>query len=65
MTERNRENGKGPSSGQGNEPTNRRNIMSRRDEQLDEELRGQLRKKNEESRRNMLDNDGDEAAERR
>lgn len=47
--------------GRDNEDKSRKVVMNRRDEQLDEEIRGQLRKKNEESRKHM--NDGTERDE--
>ncbi|HRO43134.1 MAG TPA: hypothetical protein PL009_09890 [Flavipsychrobacter sp.] len=58
MTNSGRDSGKGPATRKDNEKSRRDNVMNRRDEQLDEELRGQLRKKNEENRKAMNDNSG-------
>lgn len=44
--------------GRDSENKSRKAVTNRRDEQLDEEIRGQLRKKNEESRKHMNDGTG-------
>ena len=56
----NRKDNSGRPGGDG-EGKNTKAVKNKRDEQLDEEIRSQLRKKNEESRKHM--NDGTERNE--
>lgn len=58
MMEHGRENNKGPAGRTEQKQADRNKVINRRDEQLDEELRGQLRRKNEENRKHMNDRTG-------